>query len=131
MTKICLVEDDPDLRENLAVVLGRADYDVRTASNGVHAIPMLLDWRPDMVVCDMLMPDGEGFEVLRSVQSTLPDTSFVMMSGAIGEVADVLEAARLLGADAILRKPFTPDELLETLARLRDQARTAVNVSAT
>jgi two-component system chemotaxis response regulator CheY len=70
----------------------------------------------------MIMPDGEGFEVLRNARSTVPNARFVMMSGATGEILDVLATARLLGADAILRKPFTPDELLETLAPLRNSA---------
>lgn len=114
--KVCLVEDDRDLRETLAEVLNRAGFDARTAQNGLQAIEMLRDWRPEIVVCDMIMPDCEGFEVLRNAQSIIPNARFVMISGATGEILDVLEAAQLLGADAILRKPFTPDELLDTLA---------------
>lgn len=129
--KVCLVEDDADLRENLALAMERAGYEVRSASNGVHAIPMLLDWRPDLVVCDMLMPDCEGFEVLRNARSIVPNTRFVMVSGATGEILDVLETSRLLGADAIMRKPFTPDELLETLAQLKDEVKNAISVSRT
>lgn len=127
--KVCLVEDDTELRENLAVVLERAGYEVRSASNGAHAIPMLDEWRPDFVICDMIMPDCEGFEVLRNAQALSPKTKFVMISGATGEILDVLDAARLLGADAILRKPFTPTELLETLEPLRDEARSATSDS--
>jgi two-component system chemotaxis response regulator CheY len=120
--KVCLVEDDRDLRDALSMVLERAGYETRSAGNGRQAIPLLSEWQPDVVVCDMIMPDGEGFEVLRNARSTVPNARFVMMSGATGEILDVLATARLLGADAILRKPFTPDELLETLAPLRNSA---------
>jgi two-component system chemotaxis response regulator CheY len=118
--RVCLVEDDGDLRDALAEVLQRAGFEARTAKNGLQAIQILRDWQPDIVVCDMIMPDCEGFEVLRNAQSIVPDARFVMISGVTGEILDVLEAARLLGADAILRKPFTPSELLDTLTEVTE-----------
>jgi len=127
--KVCLVEDDRELRESLAEVFGRAGYETQSASDGTKAMPLLRDWQPDIVVCDMIMPNSEGFEVLRNARSIVPEARFVMISGATGEILDVLEAARLLGADAILRKPFQPTELLDILASFQDAAPDTVRES--
>ena len=63
--KISLVDDDDDLRGALQEILQRAGHEVRAVSNGIKAAQLLQDWPSDLVVCDMLMPDSEGFEVLR------------------------------------------------------------------
>ncbi|EDP65659.1 response regulator receiver domain [alpha proteobacterium BAL199] len=113
--KISLVDDDDGLRDALQEVLQRAGHEVRAASNGIKAAQLLREWSADLVVCDMLMPDSEGFEVLRSVRRNTPDMKFIMMSGASGELSQFLNQAPLLGADAILQKPFAPNDLLEMI----------------
>lgn len=113
--KISLVDDDDDLRGALQEILQRAGHEVRAASNGIKAAQLLQEWPSDLVVCDMLMPDSEGFEVLRSVRRNTPDMKFIMMSGASGELSQFLNQAPLLGADAILQKPFAPSDLLELI----------------
>jgi two-component system, OmpR family, response regulator len=113
--KISLVDDDDDLRGALQEILQRAGHEVRAVSNGIKAAQLLQDWPSDLVVCDMLMPDSEGFEVLRSVRRNTPDMKFIMMSGASGELSQFLNQAPLLGADAILQKPFAPSDLLELI----------------
>ncbi|MEQ8397806.1 response regulator [Thalassobaculum sp.] len=116
--KISLVDDDDNLRDALLEVLRRAGHEVRAASNGIKAAQLLREWPADLVVCDMLMPDSEGFEVLRSVRRNTPDMKFIMMSGASGELSQFLNQAPLLGADAILQKPFAPNDLLEMIDSL-------------
>jgi CheY-like chemotaxis protein len=113
--KISLVDDDDGLRDALQEVLQRAGHEVRAASNGIKAAQLLREWSADLVVCDMLMPDSEGFEVLRSVRRNTPDMKFIMMSGDSGELSQFLNQAPLLGADAILQKPFAPNDLLEMI----------------
>jgi DNA-binding response OmpR family regulator len=113
--KISLVDDDDGLRDALQEVLQRAGHEVRAASNGIKAAQLLREWSADLVVCDMLIPDSEGFEVLRSVRRNTPDMKFIMMSGASGELSQFLNQAPLLGADAILQKPFAPNDLLEMI----------------
>lgn len=113
--KISLVDDDDDLHVALQEILQRAGHEVRAVSNGIKAAQLLQEWPSDLVVCDMLMPDSEGFEVLRSVRRNTPDMKFIMMSGASGELSQFLNQAPLLGADAILQKPFAPSDLLELI----------------
>jgi DNA-binding response OmpR family regulator len=113
--RISLVDDDDDLRVALKEILQRAGHDVRASSNGVKAADLLREWPADLVVCDMLMPDSEGFEMLRTVRREAPGVKFIMISGAGGELSQFLDQAPLLGADAILQKPFAPDELLHLI----------------
>ncbi len=110
--RIYLIDDDETLRNGLRDVLERAGHEVRVAENGLSARRTLRDWPLDLVICDMLMPDAEGFEVLRTVRSGSPQAKFVMISGASGELSGFLDRAPLLGADAVLQKPFAPQELL-------------------
>lgn len=120
--KIFLVDDDDDLRGVLEEILQRAGHEVRSTPNGVKAAQLLHDWPADLVVCDMLMPDSEGFEVLRAVRQNTPDMKFIMISGASGELSQFLELAPMLGADAVLQKPFTPNDLLELIKTLTSNA---------
>lgn len=116
--KIYLVDDDDTLRDGLQEILRRAGHEVRATANGIKTEQLLRDWPVDVVVCDLLMPDSEGFEVLRAVQRSTPDAKFIMISGASGELSQFLELAPMLGADAVLQKPFAPDDLLETIDKL-------------
>ncbi|MEQ8816603.1 MAG: response regulator [Thalassobaculum sp.] len=110
--RIYLIDDDEALRNGLREVLERAGHEVRVAENGLSARRTLRDWPVDLVICDMLMPDAEGFEVLRTVRTGSPGAKFVMISGASGELSGFLDRAPMLGADAVLQKPFAPQELL-------------------
>lgn len=116
--RIFLVDDDDGLRSGLRALLERAGHEVRVAENGLATRKTLRDWPFDLVICDMLMPDAEGFEVLRTVRTASPHAKFVMMSGASGELSGFLDRAPLLGADAILPKPFAPGELLDLVDSL-------------
>lgn len=113
--KIYLVDDDARLRDALRDALQRAGHEVRVDSNGLSAVRKLRNWPADLIVCDMLMPDAEGFEVLRTLRQNAIQTRFIMMSGASGELSEFLARAPLLGADAVLQKPFTPGELLDLI----------------
>lgn len=119
--RIYLIDDDNHLRGALEEILQRAGHDVRAESNGVAVSRLLNDWPADLVVCDMLMPDAEGFEVLRAVRSSDAQPKFIMMSGASGEMSELLAKAPMLGADAVLQKPFAPDELLDLIGAVVGQ----------
>lgn len=114
--RIYLIDDDQRLLNALREVLHRAGHDVQVAENGLAASRMLQEWPVDLVVCDMLMPGAEGFEVLRAVRSSARHSKFIMISGASGDLSDFLARAPMLGADAVLQKPFAPQELLDLIA---------------
>ena len=117
--RIYLIDDDDRLRAGLRDVLERSGHVVQVAENGLSAARILQEWPADLVICDMLMPDAEGFEVLREVRSSVdPRTKFIMISGASGELSEFLARAPMLGADAVLQKPFAPSELLKLIESL-------------
>lgn len=118
---ILVVDDDPGFLAMCRELLETSGYAVVTASSGTAAI-RILDTSPevDLVVVDIFMPERDGFEVIAFVRGRHPRPSVVAMSGggtlgASGK--DVLDQARLLGASAVLRKPFTHGDLIAAIAQ--------------
>ncbi len=122
---ILCVEDEADLRRDIADELTEAGYAVLEAANGHEALALLRDQRPDLILCDVSMPGPDGHAVLKAVQAMSADHAgipFVFLS-ALGDPRQVVEGKRL-GADDYLVKPIDYDLLLVTVhARLRQIAR--------
>ncbi|OQM76074.1 response regulator transcription factor [Manganibacter manganicus] len=136
---ILCVEDEDELRRDIADELTEASYDVIEARNGHEALDALDETRPDLILCDISMPGLNGYGVLKAVQTERPDHAdipFVFLS-ALGDPREVV-AGKRLGADDYLVKPIDYDLLLATIdARLRQierihstqEARTVVDVA--
>ncbi|QJB30427.1 response regulator [Chitinophaga oryzae] len=123
MKTILLIEDNEELRDNTADILAIAGYHVLTAENGMTGFEKLLEHKPDLVICDIMMPVLDGFGVLHLMQQheTLRDTPFIFLT-AKTERADFRKGMGM-GADDYLTKPFSGTELWETVAnRLRKAA---------
>ncbi len=120
MKKILVIEDDTTMRENTAEILELAHYKVTTASNGRVGCAMAKEQLPDLVVCDIMMPELDGYGVLH-VLSKDPRTAsipFIFLS-AKAEKSEVRKGMEL-GADDYLTKPFEDTDLLNAIeARLR------------
>jgi two-component system, OmpR family, response regulator MprA len=112
--RLLVVDDDPSLREALALVLDLNGFDVTTAQDGREAIRTLAVASPDAVVLDVLMPGLDGLEVCRRMRAA-GDRTPVLMLTARAEVSERV-AGLEAGADDYLAKPFAREELL---ARLR------------
>jgi two-component system response regulator MprA len=112
--RLLVVDDDPSVREALALVLDLNGFDVATACDGREAIRTLALDSPDAVVLDVLMPGLDGLEVCRRMRAT-GDRTPVLMLTARAEVSDRV-AGLEAGADDYLAKPFAREELI---ARLR------------
>lgn len=113
--KILLIEDNPDVRENTAEILELADFDVLTAENGKIGVELAKTELPDLIICDIMMPELDGYGVLH-VLSKLPATShipFVFLT-AKADKSDFRKGMNL-GADDYLTKPFEESELLEAI----------------
>src|SRR4026207_148271 len=111
--KVLLVDDDADLVEVLTKVLDEdGRFEVRIASNGFDAGMMVKEYRPDLIVLDVMLPDINGKEVCHRVRadSTLEDVRILCISGMIEE--DKIQELRLSGADAFLQQPFDTEELI-------------------
>lgn len=120
---ILLVDDDEFIQEALKLNLERAGYRVDVARNGAQAIAKIGDTDPDVVILDIFMPDMDGFETLRRLKQLCSDTRILMISGGgSSRQCNYLEMTSKLGADRVLRKPFTICELvacLEDMGSLR------------
>ncbi len=119
MTGILLIDDDTRLLNPIVAFLERKGYTVWSADDGHVGSTLAKQHQPDVVVCDVMMPTMDGFEVYRSLQAD-PGTQsipFIMMS-ALTEKEDV-RRGMAIGSDDYLMKPFTMDELVESIeARL-------------
>ena len=115
MAKIVLIEDNVDVRETTQEILELADYEVLTAENGKQGVEVVKNEMPDLIICDIMMPDLDGYGVLR-ILSKNPDTAnipFIFLT-AKSEKSDVRKGMNL-GADDYITKPFDETELLESI----------------
>jgi len=115
MKKLLLIEDDVTVRENTAELLELSNYNVITASNGKLGIATAQQEIPDIIICDIMMPEIDGYGVLEALGKT-PSTSnipFIFLS-AKTEHKDIRKGMDL-GADDYLTKPFEEEELLSAI----------------
>lgn len=115
---LLVVEDDREIRESLCELLLQEGFEVRTASNGEEALVMLRE-QPDVraIVLDMVMPvmNGATFRGEQLADPRIASIPTILLTGR----DDSMPLARALGAAACVRKPFTPEALLEVLSRYR------------
>ena len=117
--KVLLVDDDAALVEVLTKVLDEdGRFEVRVAGNGFDAGMMVKEYRPDIIVLDVMLPDINGKEVCHRVRAdnTLEDVRILCISGLIEE--DKIEELRLAGADYFMPKPFDYEALIDRMCAL-------------
>jgi DNA-binding NarL/FixJ family response regulator len=121
MKTILLIEDQPDMRENIATILEMEDYAVLTANDGEEGMELARDEKPDLILCDVMMPKMDGYDVLHALRgdSSIRGTPFVFLT-AKGEKRDQ-RAGMNLGADDYLTKPVTAEDLLATVSARLDR----------
>ena len=115
MTKILLVEDNFEIRENSSEILELANYKVTTAANGKEGYAMALKETPDLIICDIMMPvlDGYGLLHLINKNDSLKSIPFIFLT-AKTERSDFRKGMEM-GADDYITKPFTDIELLNAI----------------
>jgi CRP/FNR family transcriptional regulator, cyclic AMP receptor protein len=115
MKKILLVEDNVAMSENIAEILEMANYKVITANNGKDGVKLALETKPDLILCDIMMPVLDGYGVLYSIHENtdVRNTPFIFLT-AKGERAEVRQGMEL-GADDYITKPFNGTELLAAI----------------
>ena len=125
--RVLVVDDLPDMVQSMAILLPLWGHDVRTARDGLEALDVAADYRPNVVLLDVSMPGLNGYQVARQLRSlpTLSRTFLVSVTGHGGE-ADI-QRSREAGCDYHLLKPVDPNDLERLLAsrkKARDEART-------
>ncbi|MBE9051443.1 EAL domain-containing response regulator [Nostocales cyanobacterium LEGE 11386] len=123
MTKILVIEDEESVRENLLDLLEAEDFETITAANGKIGINLAISTVPDLILCDMMMPEMDGYSVLTALrQEPLTATIPFIFLTAKSAKADFRQGMDM-GADDYLTKPFTRAELLSAIMnRLERQA---------
>jgi excisionase family DNA binding protein len=117
--KVLLVDDDLELVELMTKVLeddGR--FEVRVANNGFDAGMMVKEYRPDLIVLDVMLPDINGKEVCHRVRGdlSLEDVRILCISGMVED--DKIQELKLAGADDFLHKPFDIEHLIDRMCSL-------------
>jgi two-component system, sensor histidine kinase and response regulator len=122
MTRVLIIDDDIDVRDQIATVLLGAYYETHTAVDGQDGVDKALHNPPDLIVCDMMMPNMNGQEVLTELRkhnetATVP---FIFLTAV--EDRDTVRASMNLGADDYLFKPFQTSDLVRAVStRLKRQ----------
>jgi DNA-binding NarL/FixJ family response regulator len=115
MTRILIIEDEPRMRKNMATVLKMEGFEVVTAPDGRAGVDAAKREQPALILCDVMMPELDGFGVLRALQADakLARIPFIFLT-AKGEKADLRQGMNL-GADDYLTKPADIDDLLAAI----------------
>lgn len=107
--RILVVEDEPSIREVVALYMRRAGYAVECVADGASAVEQLERELPDLVILDLMLPGVDGFEITRYLR-TRGDTPIIMLTARRDEVDRI--AGLEMGADDYVVKPFSPQELV-------------------
>jgi DNA-binding NarL/FixJ family response regulator len=115
MKKILIIEDEPEMRRNIAALLRYRDYEPLAAENGNRGLELARRERPDLILCDVTMPELDGYEVLRRLRAdaALALIPFIFLT-AKGEKDD-LRSGMNLGADDYLTKPVGNMDLVRAI----------------
>jgi DNA-binding response OmpR family regulator len=123
VNRIYVVDDEPDMVELLATVLKGEGYEIETYTDGRVALARVLEEPPDLLLLDLMMPDLDGFELLKLLRLDSRGRNVVVLvvSARTGHRAQ-LETLQL-GANAYIYKPFSPRELAVQVRHLLDERR--------
>jgi DNA-binding NarL/FixJ family response regulator len=127
MKTILIIEDEPEMRRNLATILRLEKFNPLAAENGRLGVEAALREKPDLILCDVMMPELDGYGVLSELraQSATEATPFIFLT-AKGEKLDV-RAGMNLGADDYLTKPVAKADLLAAISsRLKRAEQSAI-----
>jgi two-component system sensor histidine kinase/response regulator len=113
--KILVVEDEKDIRDSLKTILELNDYEVVTAENGQVGFNKVIELKPDLIICDVMMPVLDGFGLLEQLRKKNIETPLIFLT-AKAQYND-LRTGMNLGADDYIFKPFKSAELLQSIER--------------
>ena len=119
MSKILVVDDEIQIRKMLTKMLQKRGHEVEAVPNGEQAIETLQKNVPDLIIADIFMPGTDGLETIAQMKSLHPSVKIIAISGgALGGKLDFLPVADSLGAEILLKKPFSKESILESVKKL-------------
>ena len=115
MKRILVIDDREDIRSIVAATLVLAGYSVRGASDGRQGIMMVVEERPDLILCDINMPGMDGYRTLEAIRRCpgTADIPFILMTGSVEK--SEFRRAMNCGADDYLSKPFAMSQMLASV----------------
>ncbi|MCL1975563.1 MAG: response regulator transcription factor [Firmicutes bacterium] len=116
MSKIMIVDDDPNIRELISTLLKDAGFNACEAKDGRDALQQLADEKPDLAIVDLMMPNMDGYELCRKLRQYYENLPVLMLT-ARAELSSKVKGFEV-GADDYLTKPFEGDELLMRIRAL-------------
>lgn len=119
MAQVLVIDDDEDVRHLIRRLLEARGHQVLEAIHGVDGLAKLEASEPQMIIADIFMPQMEGIEVVKRIRASDVKAPIMVVSGG-GRDYDlgVLSWAKQVGADAVLAKPFTPEEFYDAMDHL-------------
>jgi CheY-like chemotaxis protein len=112
-TRVIVVDDDKEIREIITFVLTRNGFEVTSASNGQQLHAMLVQFIPDLIILDVMMPGEDGYQICNTLRSN-PQTRHIPVIIMTAHAEDIYERISVdLGAAVHMIKPFHPFNLLE------------------
>lgn len=118
--KVLIVDDNVSLLELLTEFLTDNGYDVVSCESGVDGLIKFNEFKPDIVITDVVMPGFDGIELLLKLRTIVPDVRVIVMSGGNRGHADTyLHMADKLGANAVLNKPFELTDLMKVIKKVQ------------
>lgn len=119
MAKVLIIDDDPGFRRMIRMIITRMHHAVVEAADGDQGVALFRTERPDLVICDIVMPNKEGIQTILEIRAEAPDALIIAMSGGgVSVGTGYLSAALKLGANQVITKPFRPAELTAMVAQL-------------
>lgn len=115
MKTVLIIEDNLEIRENTGEILELTGFRVLSSEDGRHGITLAVDEKPDVILCDILMPGINGYQVFEELKANQKTSSipfiYVTASGEKNEIKQAMD----MGASGYIRKPFDGDQLIELL----------------
>jgi CRP/FNR family cyclic AMP-dependent transcriptional regulator len=115
MKKVLLIEDNTDIRENMAEILELSGYEVVTAADGKQGVTAAVNEKPDVIVCDIMMPVLDGYGVIHMLQKNADTRNIPFIFLTAKAERDEIRKGMTLGADDYITKPFNGTELLAAI----------------
>ncbi|MFK8046310.1 MAG: response regulator [Crocinitomicaceae bacterium] len=126
-SKIVLIEDNVEMRENIQEILELADYKVHSANNGKSGVELVKKELPDLILCDIMMPELDGYGVLYMINKNPTTASIPFIFLTAKSERDDFRKGMNMGADDYLTKPFDDTQLLGAVERRLERIRTFSN----
>src|SRR5215210_1584482 len=117
MKKVLIIEDNIEIRENTAELLELGNYSVITAENGNEGFELAKRFVPDIILCDMMMPETDGRKFLKLARADEELCNIPLIFFSAGSLSPEVQQGLIKESNEYLPKPFTEQELLETIKR--------------